>query len=392
MTVARPLTVFHSRSEWLSQTETWLFNQVRYLPPNVESHIVCESTANLDRFPVDNLHSVGDLSAWRRLALRAYGYRHYGKRIELSVAHRHQVMQHNKAQVLHSHFGFTGWGDCWIAKRLGLKHVVTFYGYDIGFPQQDPQWEKRYRDMFKLVDRVLCEGPFMGQRIIDLGCPPEKMQVHHLGIRIDEIPFKPRTWDGEGPLRILMAASFRQKKGLPNAFEAVGLLQDKVPVEVTVIGDAAPDAEAQAEKQKIMAAVEKHRLGPKVNFMGYQPFDVMTEQAYRHHVFLSPSIHADDGDSEGGAPVSIIEMAASGMMVVSTTHCDIPEVIHHGKSGLLAAEGDVDGLVTHLTWLVDHPERWEGMAQEARRHVEEQFDVHPQGQRLAETYEALVRT
>lgn len=385
------LTVLHSRSEWLSQTETWLYNQVQYLPDHIDSHVVCDSTSNLESFLVDNVHALEATGPLQRLGLRLHGYRAFGRRTELSPCHRHQVAYRTGASVLHSHFGFTGWGDAGVAKRLGLKHVITFYGYDIGYPLQNAEWAQRYRSMFKTVDRVLCEGPFMGQRVIELGCPPEKMQVHHLGIRVDDIPFEPRAWDGEGPLRILMAASFRQKKGLPHAFEAVGRLQHKVPVEVTVIGDAAPDAEAQAEKQKIMAAVEKHRLGPKVDFMGYQPFDVMTEQAYRHHVFLSPSIHADDGDSEGGAPVSIIEMAASGMMVVSTTHCDIPEVIQHGESGLLAEEGDVDGLVAHLTWLAANPERWEGMARAARRHIEEQFDVHAQGRRLAETYEALVR-
>ncbi len=73
--------------------------------------------------------------------------------------------------------------------------------------------------------------------------------------------------------------------------------------------------------------------------MGYQPHSTLFAEAYRHHIFLSPSVTASTGDTEGGAPVSLIEMAATGMLIVSTTHCDIPEVIKHGVTGLLAPNG-----------------------------------------------------
>ena len=64
----------------------------------------------------------------------------------------------------------------------------------------------------------------------------------------------------------------------------------------------------------------------------------------KHDVFLAPSVTASNGDTEGGAPVAIIEMAASGMPIVSTRHCDIPSVVLDGVTGLLAAERDSEGL------------------------------------------------
>src|SRR5690606_39794503 len=67
--------------------------------------------------------------------------------------------------------------------------------------------------------------------------------------------------------------------------------------------------------------------------LGYQPWRALMDAAYRHHVFLSPSITASDGDTEGGAPVGLIEMAATGMPVISSRHADIPEVIEHGVGG-----------------------------------------------------------
>ena len=78
-------------------------------------------------------------------------------------------------------------------------------------------------------------------------------------------------------------------------------------------------------------------------------------------MFLSPSVTAQDGDSEGGAPVSIIEAQATGMPIVSTVHADIPEAVVPGESALLSAERDVDGLAENLAQVVAEPGKWEAM-------------------------------
>ena len=75
------------------------------------------------------------------------------------------------------------------------------------------------------------------------------------------------------------------------------------------------------------------------------------------------------------AAYSLIEMAATGIPIVSTRHADIPEVIEHGVGGLLAKERDVDGLVDHLRWLMDHPDAWFVLTRAARMRVERDFDV-----------------
>jgi colanic acid/amylovoran biosynthesis glycosyltransferase len=116
------------------------------------------------------------------------------------------------------------------------------------------------------------------------------------------------------------------------------------------------------------------------------------EEAYRHHIFLSPSVTASDGDTEGGAPVSLIDMAASGMPIVSSRHCDIPEVILDGVSGLLADERDVDGLVAHLRWLIEHPDEWRPMLDAGRRRMEKEYHAKVQGERLAEVYASLLES
>lgn len=378
-----PLRVIQSVQRWLPQTETWLYTQVTNLPPSVESHVACEHVANLDQFPYPRLHCLMDYPRWRNVSDRALRR----LRVRNHLWYLYDVARRNRARVLHSHFGFVGWRDLGVAARLKLAHVVTFYGVDVRYyPQQDARWHRRYRDMFARVDAVLCEGPFMGSSITALGCPENKMRVHHLGIDLSRFPYRPLAWNPGTPLRVLVSGSFREKKGFPYAIEALGRLSARVPVEITIIGDASGEPRTLREKAAIQEAVQRSGLAACTRFLGYQPHRVVMEEALRHHVFLSPSVTSADGDTEGGAPVSIIEMCASGLLVVSTTHCDIPGVVLHGRTGLLAPERDVDALVAHLEWLVENPGAWQAMRDAGRAHMEAEFDAVRQGERLAAIY------
>lgn len=377
------ITVIHTFPVWLPQTQTWMYNQVRYLPDEVENHIVCERTENLEQFWLPNIHSLEDAPKWRyfwdkglrKLRLR----RHLGWLVEIA--------QQKGATILHSHFGMTGWANIEAANQARLKHAVTFYGLDVNYlPNQDPRWRTRYQKLFAHADLILCEGSHMAQCIVKLGCPAHKVKVHHLGVSVKAIAFQPRVWNPPEPLRILISATFTEKKGIPYALEALGQLQYQVPLQITIIGDARNVPSSQAEKQAILATIEKYNLQSKVRLLGYQPHKVLFEEAYQHHIFLSPSITASHGDTEGGAPVSLIEMAATGMPLISTTHCDIPEVILNGITGLLAEERDVAGLVAHLQQLVNYPEQWYAMLQAGRKHIEAEYDAEKQGVRLAELY------
>ncbi|MCL5104460.1 MAG: glycosyltransferase [Armatimonadetes bacterium] len=382
--VQSPLVVLHSVGSWLPQTQTWLHNQVCYLPAEITSHIVCDRTENLDQFGVPNIHCTSKLGL-RRVVNGVL------RRLGLSEgSHRLVAARRCGAGVLHSHFGDQAWYDIPAARSAGIKHVATFYGFDINYlPRTDPSWSARYLELFDSVDRILCEGPHMADCIVRIGCPEEKVRVHHLGVRTDEIAFRPRQWNGTEPLRVLIAASFREKKGIPYALDALGRIAGEVALEVTVIGDALNDERSQMEKAKIEAMIDKHRMGGILRMLGFQPADVVFREAYNHHVYLSPSITAQDGDTEGGAPVAIIDMLATGMPVVSTRHCDIPEVVQDGVSGLLADERDVDGLADRLMWLVHHAQEWSNLAEAGRQQVELHFNARVQGLRLAEIYEEL---
>ncbi len=380
------LTVLHRVPVWLPQTQTWLYNQLRYLPSWIESHVVCDTDENLDQFPWPHVSSFSRASKrriyWDKL-LRRLGWRHHYGFVTAAA-------RNAGAQLMHSHFGHVGWANAAVARALNIPHVVTFYGFDVNMlPTQDSRWRGRYAELFAGVDRVLCEGSHMAARVAELGCGEDRIRVHHLGVELQHIPFQPRSWRPGETLKVLAAASFREKKGLPYGIEALGRIARKMPVQLTIMGDAGSDAASQAEKQRILSAIADSGLAEFTNRVGYQPQSVLWELAHDHHVFLSPSVTAADGDTEGGVPVVLIEMVASGMPVIATRHCDVPDVILEGRTGWLAPERDVDGLEAVMNRWLDQPDAWASMLTAGRKHVEAAYDVRRQGEALAEIYQQL---
>jgi colanic acid/amylovoran biosynthesis glycosyltransferase len=377
------LTVVHRSPVWLRRTEAWLHEQITMLPASVTSHVVCDRLSEPELFPVPHLSALSSNGrmrfVWdkglRRLGLR----RHSGFLLECT---------RRGADLLHSHFGPTGWADVPVARRARVKHVVTFYGYDAQrVPREDGRWFDRYAELFESVDRVLCEGPHLAQTVVGLGCPRDKVRVHHLGVRVADLPFVPRAYE-TGPLRVLIASSFREKKGIPYAIEALGRLARDLRLVVTIVGDTDGTPEGDREKARIRQAVEHHGIDQSVRFLGFLTHGELVEEAYRNHVCVAPSLEAADGDTEGGAPMILVLFAATGMPVVSTRHCDIPDVLADGAH-LLAEERDVEGLVARLHWLLEN--RWNDFLARLRRRMEEEYDSERQGLRLAAHYTEVVQ-
>jgi len=381
-------TVIHYKAgPYLPITENWIYSQIA----NLKSYrpiVYAFGTEHLDIYPTGEIRS---LELKKGLGdIKTFFNKGWNKVFHFYPGFIFPLVK-DKPRLVHAHFGPSGYSFLPLKCLFRLPLITTFYGYDMSrLPRQDVRWEARYRKLFQQGDQFLVEGSHMKKSLMELGCPEEKITVQHLGIDLDRIKFVPRELGKDEEIRILIAGSFREKKGIPYAVEAFGQVREKHKnLELTIIGDSGGAPREEREKQKILATIEKYHLRDRVRLLGYQPHRVFQQELYKHHIFLSPSITASDGDTEGGAPVSIIEASASGMPILSTTHCDIPEVVMDGESGYLVPERDVDALAAKLEILVSNPDLWKQMGQEWRRHIEENYDVKKQVQRLEGIYDEV---
>lgn len=377
--------VFQSLDCWLPQTMVWMYEQLLHLPPQFIPHIMCNELSNVDQFRIANLYLINRNSLFSRLKKKLA----YRLGIIPFDLHVERIAKEIGISIMHSHFGNVAWMNLRTASRLGVPHVASFYGFDVRFlPAKDPLWKKRYRQLFSEVDLVLALGPNMASELEDMGCERRKLAVHHLGVDLTHLPFRPRQWDIGQTLRVLIAGTFKEKKGIPYALEALSKLREYTDLEITIIGDATNEERDQVEKKRITDTVHRLKLESIVTFLGYQPYSILINEAYNHHIFLAPSITANDGDTEG-TPITVAELAASGMPIISTFHADIPEIIQHEKTGWLVQERSVDELVSCLYFLISNPGKWEPVLKAGRQHIEKEFDAHKQGVRLGEIYKQV---
>jgi glycosyltransferase involved in cell wall biosynthesis len=82
-------------------------------------------------------------------------------------------------------------------------------------------------------------------------------------------------------------------------------------------------------------------------------------------------------------PLSVLEAQAAGLPVVASRVGGLPELIEHGRNGLLFEAADVEALATCLNELLAHPQTATGMGSLGQQRVRERFDVAV----MAETYQ-----
>jgi colanic acid/amylovoran biosynthesis glycosyltransferase len=231
----------------------------------------------------------------------------------------------------------------------------------------------------------------MADQLSRLGCPEEKIKVQRLGIDCSRIPVFERDFSPGQTLQVLAAARFKEKKGLPDAVRAVALASRLVPVQLTVVGDAAAGGKGRAEKRRLLQAVRCSELAGTVLFTGRLEHSELFRKAYQSHVIIQPSRRSSTGDTEGGVPVTLVELAATGLPAVATWHADIPQVVLHGETGLLAQEGDIETLAGHLVRLAREPGLLSKLGRGAGQHIRRYFDQNRCDLTLRHYYEQVVQ-
>ncbi|MFA6097239.1 MAG: glycosyltransferase [Candidatus Paceibacterota bacterium] len=387
------VVIHYKNGSYLGITENWIYSQTKNLK-RYRPIVYALCSENLNVYPTECIRSFGPCrkgSSERRTPLMFLN-RIFNKIFSFYPMFCYYLRK-DKPDLIHAHFGPSGYSFLKLKDYYHVPMITTFYGYDLSMlPLEQPKWRKRYKKLFAEGERFLVEGSHMRNCLVKLGCPEEKIRIFHLGVDLKKIKFVARDKYAEnGDIKILIAASFREKKGIPFAIEAVGrVARKRSGLTLTIIGDSNGNDEGEREKKKIIELIEKYDLKSKVRMLGYQPHDIFVKELYENHIFIHPSVHASNGDTEGGSPVSIIEASASGIPILSTFHCDIPEVVIDNKSGFLVPERNVEALEERLEFMLTNCDLWKKMGLCGRRRIEDEYDMIKQAIKLEDIYDECV--
>ena len=385
--------VLHSVPNWLPVSENWIYPQVVRVPAVIPA-VFCDRLIDNVLFPMPVGNMFVDQPEW----VRSLG----GKTIMRRAARRgaHQIssslaldrVRRWRPHLIHAHFGNRGCEMLSLSQKLGVPLVTSFYGYDAWqLPQADPQFRARLVELFHKGHLFLVEGPALGRRLEQLGCPANRIAIQRLGVDLLKFEFAARTFTT--PAKFIMVGRFVEKKGFVDGLKACAIAASAgADFSVTIVGDAAPDDSAgMLIKQELTALATMPPLQGRVNFLGFVKPDVLAALIRCHDVMLAPSRHARNGDAEGGLPVALIEAMAQGLVCVASDHCDIPELVIDGMTGFGFPEGEVHAMANRLMQLNAGKAQLSDLAKRGHAHVRDRFDREKQLARLSTIYQGLAR-
>ncbi len=379
-------TVGHVKKNYLVLTQrsihTYLANASRF------NHVVLTDIAqNLDSFPIACSFLIEKSEIEKMKAEMGPQFAPFIQRFFKELDYPNcfeRYIRENGIPLLHAHFGANGYYALNLKRRLGIPLITTFYGLDASKMLRPPKFLKAVQSLFQEGDLFLALGEDMARRLHDAGCPVGKICVQHVGADLERIPFRPRSWPGDGERVVLLyCGRLVEKKGISYALDAFGRLAAKWKgLEFRIVG-AGPLWQA-AER-----TVRQLNLQGRVVFRGALPHAETLQEMQNADLFLLPCVTAADGDMEG-TPMVLIEAQASGMPVVSTFHADIPEVVIHGKTGFLVPERDSRALSDRLDHLLEHPDTWPDIGRAGRCHIENQYSIRSEVSKLEGIYADLI--
>ena len=166
------------------------------------------------------------------------------------------------------------------------------------------------------------------------------------------------------------------KKGLRELIDATRHLTSKGIPLLTVLAGEGPD---RGVCERMIADMN---LGQHVKLVG----EVVDVKPYLSACdFLSLPSYSE------GLPNAILEALAFGKAVVATKVGGIPDLIEHGKNGLLVERGSVDSLVRAFEELTSAPEKLLNMGRQGQEIIRKRFAVDRAIALYDEVYRSVLR-
>ena len=385
----RTLQVF---DRYLAPSMNWAFHLIRNLPhervyvsaPVIEELEFTDPILHFLRFPHQALYQkkISADSGFKGLALKALlsAALHSENFSRFLIDH----IKNHQIDLLHAHFGTVGTRVRQVARETGIPLVVSFYGFDIHHvPKSRPRFKALYRKLFSEATAIIVEGPAAGKSLEMIHCPPEKIRICPLGIDTGKVKIKPQEIQSKRTVKLIQVANFTEKKGQDLSIEAISKLRSSFPeLQLDLYGK---DDTSYGKLCKEKA--HELEVGDAVKFMGPLSYGQLHETLAKYDLFIHPSRFAENGDCEGGAPVVLLDAQATGLPVISTYHCDIPQVVQHEKTGFLVEEEDSDQLAKHIEkYILMSSDKQKEMSKAARNFVLSNYKAIQSAARLHEIY------
>jgi glycosyltransferase involved in cell wall biosynthesis len=355
---------------------------------------------NLARYLQTKGHKVSFLIPGKSLFLKPkvtkWGYPGVELRLQLPFGERHpivslplflllfpvimyqliRIIRRHRIQIVNVHYPAEPCVYFSICHRLlRIKLVTSVHGADI-LPDGKPRvkYSRGLKSLLSSSDRTIAVSQAFQKDFISLFPDLRSKSLYiHNGVNCDELnqPLRSEVrYDRDR--YVLCVAMHNEKKAVDVLIRAVALLEDvEPPFKLVLVGDG------PLHQQLKELAVSLH-VHTRIAFLGLQGRAQVTKLLHGCEIFVLPSRSEPFG-------IAIIEALACEKPVVATSVGGIPEIIEHGKNGILVAPDDPIALAEALRVLLINTDLRRRLAMNGHATVRERFCFEDTG----DAYEAV---
>lgn len=350
------------------------FVRLRYLPPS--ETFIYEELKNIRGFkPIVFARKINNL--------KRFPYKRI-KRLPRTPKKIYRVLKRNRIRLIHARFGNAGVTVMRAKQRLRIPMLVSFHGFDLPVKRQKrKRYHRRLPVLFRIGDKFTVPSRHMKRKLIRWGCPSHKIKIMYSGIDLNKFTYSPRDLSNKN-MTIIAVGRLHRKKGFRYLIKAFRRVRKRYPSSrLIIVGEG-------RERKRLKRLIASLRLKKHVKLKGLVAHRHLAKLLKKADIFCLPSTTTGEGNQEG-IPNAMKEAMATGLPVVSTRHGGIPELVSHGREGLLVREKDVRGLAKKLIKLMKDPALRREMGRKGRDKVERRFNSKKQVNRLESIYRKLIR-
>jgi len=283
-------------------------------------------------------------------------------------------LQSHQIHLVHTHFAWLSAAASWVVSQLlDVPFTVTTHAFDI--------YSER-NDLLKLITNQAAkvvtisehnknEILRMNPNLID-----DNVQVIRCGIDLSFFSKLIRSQKTINfPIQITSVGSLIEKKGHEFLIQAcANLKKQDIPFQCVVIGSGLQHAFLQN-------LIQENKLTNDVVLAGKKSQEWVRDRLSQSHLFVLACVRTGDNDQDG-IPVAMMEAMAMGLPVISTAVSGIPELIKHGKTGLIVEERDPESLSKEIIRLCDDPELRRTLSRNGHTLVEQEYNINENVKKL----------
>ncbi len=283
-----------------------------------------------------------------------------------------KLVRQIKPDIIHAHWLVPqGFVAAMVKKITGTPYVVTAHGGDVfglqgGLFGLFKRFSLKNADKITVVSSVLKEvvtrtsSSIVEPVILPMGVDSSKFAL----AEDDDIRKK---YGATGPL-LLFVGRLTEKKGVRFLLEAMPEVINKAPaVKLMIVGSG----EEEEDLKRLSASLE---LEGNVVFTGSIANRDLPRFYGAADIFIGPSIHARDGDTEGFG-LTFVEAGMSGCILIGSRVGGIPDIIKDGKTGFLVEEKNPAAIAAKILEIIDQKEDWPEIKKKNRLEFVKNFSL-----------------